>query len=67
MRRREEREEVRERRALRRRWAPFVTDLEVIAALKIARDLNVADVGTHYCTRGEIARVARILRGTCRV
>ena len=28
-----------------------ITDLEIIVAVKVMRDLNLADIGTHYCTR----------------
>jgi len=39
-----------------------LTDQGVIAAIKIARDLNVADAGTHYCTKEVIMAFDKALR-----
>ena len=39
-----------------------LTDQLVISAVKIARDLNLADVGTHYSSREVLASFERLLR-----
>ena len=41
------------------RW---LTDLSEIAAVKIARDLNAADIGTHYSTRDVLSAFEYVLR-----
>ena len=42
------------------RW---LTDQEVIAAIKVVRDLNLADIGTHYTTAAILKRFERHTRG----
>ena len=39
-----------------------LTDLEVVKAMKISRTLNVADVGTHYCTKEIFQAFDKLLR-----
>ena len=40
-----------------------LTEQQRIKALKIARNLNRSDVGTHYSSRAELASHERALRG----
>lgn len=37
---------------------------DIIKAMKVNRELNLADVGTHYCTRAEMAYFLKRLRGS---
>ena len=40
----------------------ILTDLGVIVAKKIARNFNVADAGTHYCTKDVLHEFDKKLR-----
>ena len=42
--------------------ARWQTDNGDIAAVKLPRELNAADTGTHYCTREILAKFERALR-----